>query len=96
MLQTKNLGDTVLGGSMNCGNALHVQVTRMPAESTLQEIAHLVEEAQGRYSIINYSSFRITTASRKYSNWLIRSLVFLHHSSYLWHCWFGLFGLQRS
>ena len=42
----KNLGDTVLAGTLNLWGAVEVTVTRRVAESALQKIIRLIEDAQ--------------------------------------------------
>ena len=42
----KNLGDAVLAGTLNLWGAVEVTVTRPAAESALQKIIHLIEDAQ--------------------------------------------------
>jgi Cd2+/Zn2+-exporting ATPase len=42
----KNIGDPVLAGTLNLWGAVQVTVTRPAAESALQKIIHLIEEAQ--------------------------------------------------
>jgi Cd2+/Zn2+-exporting ATPase len=42
----KQMGDAVLGGTMNLWGAVEVVTTRPPAQSALQRIIHLIQEAQ--------------------------------------------------
>ena len=67
----KNLGDTVLAGTLNLWGAVEVTVTRRAAESALQKIIRLIEDAQrqkapaqriiDRYSsIYTYSILAVT------------------------------------
>ena len=44
----KHEGDTVVGGTINRTGAFVVEVTRIGADTTLQQIVRLVREAQGR------------------------------------------------
>ena len=44
----KHEGDTVVGGTINRTGAFIVEVTRIGADTTLQQIVRLVREAQGR------------------------------------------------
>ncbi len=43
---TKEVGDHVIGGTINKEGALKVEVTRIGMNTTLQQIVHMVEEAQ--------------------------------------------------
>ncbi len=43
---TKEVGDQVIGGTINKEGALKVEVTRIGMNTTLQQIVHMVEEAQ--------------------------------------------------
>ena len=43
---TKGVGDEVIGGTVNMEGALKVEVTKIGMNTTLQQIVHMVEEAQ--------------------------------------------------
>ena len=43
---TKEVGDQIIGGTINKEGALKVEVTRIGMNTTLQQIVHMVEEAQ--------------------------------------------------
>jgi len=49
----KNLGDTVIGGSMNYNGAIQVKVTHTGSETTLAKIIKLMEDAQGKKAPIS-------------------------------------------
>eukprot|EP01018_Ginkgo_biloba_P029282 Gb_13704 [translate_table: standard] len=42
----KEVGATVIGGTMNLNGALHIQATRVGSDAALNQIVHLVETAQ--------------------------------------------------
>ena len=41
----KQTGDPVMAGTINCSGILHVQLTRLPGENSITDIANLVENA---------------------------------------------------
>lgn len=49
----KNIGDTVIGGSMNYHGAMEIEVTRVGSDTTLSKIVKLVEDAQGKKAPIS-------------------------------------------
>lgn len=49
----KEVGDEVIGGSMNYHGAIQVEVTRVGSETTLAKIVKLMEEAQGKKAPIS-------------------------------------------
>ena len=44
----KNIGDNVIGGSMNYNGAMEIEVTHVGNDTTLSKIVKLVEDAQGK------------------------------------------------
>lgn len=49
----KEVGDEVIGGSMNYNGAMQVEVTRVGSDTTLAKIIKLMEDAQGRKAPIS-------------------------------------------
>ncbi|MFR1832625.1 MAG: heavy metal translocating P-type ATPase [Lachnospiraceae bacterium] len=49
----KELGDTVIGGSMNYNGAMEVEVTRTGSDTTLSKIIKMIEDAQGKKAPIS-------------------------------------------
>ncbi len=49
----KNIGDSVIGGSMNYHGAMEIEVTRVGSDTTLSKIVKLVEDAQGKKAPIS-------------------------------------------
>ena len=49
----KNVGDNVIGGSINYNGALTVRVTHVGADTTLSKIIKLIEDAQGKKAPIS-------------------------------------------
>ncbi|GLJ39840.1 hypothetical protein SUGI_0814570 [Cryptomeria japonica] len=43
---SKEVGDIVIGGTMNINGALHIEATRIGSDAVLSQIVHLVETAQ--------------------------------------------------
>ena len=43
---SKEVGDIVIGGTMNINGALHIEATRIGSDTFLSQIIHLVETAQ--------------------------------------------------
>ena len=44
----KELGDSVIGGSMNYNGAMEVEVTRTGSDTTLSKIIKMIEDASGQ------------------------------------------------
>ena len=49
----KQVGDRVIGGSMNYNGAMEVEVTHVGSDTMLSKIIHLIEDAQGRKAPIS-------------------------------------------
>lgn len=49
----KELGDSVIGGSMNYNGAMEVEVTRTGSDTTLSKIIKMIEDAQGKKAPIS-------------------------------------------
>ena len=49
----KQVGDRVIGGSMNYNGAMEVEVTYVGSDTMLSKIIHLIEDAQGRKAPIS-------------------------------------------
>lgn len=49
----KQVGDRVIGGSMNYNGAMEVEVTHVGSDTMLSQIIHLIEDAQGRKAPIS-------------------------------------------
>lgn len=49
----KNVGDTLIGGSMNFNGAMEVEVTHVGGDTTLAKIVKLMEDAQGKKAPIS-------------------------------------------
>ena len=49
----KELGDTVIGGSINYNGAMEVEVTRTGSDTTLSKIIKMIEDAQGKKAPIS-------------------------------------------
>ncbi len=47
-LPVKNIGDTVVGATLNQHGAFQMEATKVGADTTLSQIIRLVEEAQGQ------------------------------------------------
>ncbi len=60
-LMTKNVGDEVFGGTLNYGGLILVRVSRVGADSTLNQIISLVEEAQTRKAPIQFFADRVSS-----------------------------------
>ena len=43
---SKEVGNIVIGGTMNINGALHIEATRIGSDTVLSQIVHLVETAQ--------------------------------------------------
>ncbi len=55
----KNVGDTVIGGSINTDGALTVKVTNTGADSVLSKIVKFVEDAQGKKAPISKTADKV-------------------------------------
>ncbi|MDO4326987.1 MAG: heavy metal translocating P-type ATPase [bacterium] len=44
----KQMGDTLIGGSMNCNGAMVMEVSRVGSDTTLSKIIRMMEDAQGK------------------------------------------------
>ncbi len=62
--QRREVGDTLLGGSINCGSALTLQVTQNPADSTLHSLVRLLERAQSERP-------RLGLAAERAASWFV-------------------------
>ena len=49
----KEIGDEVIGGSMNYNGAMQIEVTRTGSDTTLSKIIKLMEDAQGKKAPIS-------------------------------------------
>ena len=62
--QQRRLGEAVLGGSINAGASLSLEVTRLPGESTLHSLVRLLERAQSERP-------RLGLAAERMASWFI-------------------------
>lgn len=63
-LVTKFMGSTVIAGAINCGGTALVQVTRLPGENALDEIARVVEE-------VMHSKPRTQQVADRIATWIV-------------------------
>lgn len=63
-------GETLLGGSINAGAAITLEVTRLPAESTLHSLVRLLERAQSERP-------RLGLAAERMASWFIVRILLL-------------------
>ena len=72
-------GDTLLGGSLNAGATLAVEVTRSPQQSTLHGLVRLLERAQGERP-------RLGLAAERMASWfVVRVLVLTACTGLVWY-----------
>lgn len=59
-LPVKNIGDTVVGATLNQHGAFQMEATKVGADTTLSQIIRLVEEAQGSKAPIAQLADRVS------------------------------------
>jgi Cu2+-exporting ATPase len=59
--QRRGTGQTLLGGSINCGSALTLQVTQEPGDSTLHALVRLLERAQSERPRLGLAAERVAS-----------------------------------
>ena len=59
--QRRDTGQTLLGGSINCGSALTLQVTQEPGDSTLHALVRLLERAQSERPRLGLAAERVAS-----------------------------------
>lgn len=65
---SKEIGGTVIGGTMNLNGALHIQATRIGSDTVLSQIVHLVETAQMTKAPIQKFADYVMPSQHNYSN----------------------------
>lgn len=79
----KNIGDTVVGGTMNKTGSFEFEATRVGSETTLAQIIRLIEEAQG-------SKAPIQNFADTISAWFVPAVIGVALLTFL--VWYFVFG----
>lgn len=79
----KNVGDTVIGATLNKTGSFEFEATRVGGETTLSQIIRLIEEAQGSKAPIQAFADRI-------SSWFVPAVIGIAILTFL--VWFFLLG----